>query len=312
MTTNIKSLITFLVVIVLSALLSITSYMVFNPIKEEKIKQETLTILDEYFSGVTDFEKNETETLSDVEILLSVRALKNEEPMGYLYEANYHNSFGNIKVRLVVDLKEIIQKAEFIELNQTMYLTQTTNNLQTYVQRKLNKDIFDGAAGVTSISINDLSHMISMIGLHHDSTNKFEVQLPYQEFFGEDYTITDTENLNEDGAKIVKETIGTSGYVYTLTKAGIYNSDSITQKEITVVVALNPNGLIIGTQLPIDLYGHSKGGYYNDALAFLQTYNDKDLTTLLDGQAGTTTEIAHNSRMLIEDIMQILKGVHTS
>lgn len=313
MTKTVKSIITLAVVAILGIGLSIGTHFIFNPIKEERAKQETLSILDDYFTGVTDFEANKLEVIEGVEILRSVRVYKNEDPLGYLYEANITNDFGNMKVRLSVDVKDVIQTIEFLELNQTMYLPQTTKMLETYVLSKLSADIFDGAAGATSISKNDLSHLMSMVGLHHDSTDKFEIQAPYKDFYGDDYVISNTEELSNSGATIKVETIEGLGVVYTITKSGIYQTDSTQEKSITLVLALNNDNKIIGVLLPAELYNHTKGGFMTSAMEFAQSFKDTSILDVTDGNAGATGDVvAHNSRTLIEDMVLIVQGVHIS
>jgi len=313
MTTKVKGLMTLSIVLLASVLLVIGTHMVFNPIKVERENKATLSLLENYFAEVTDFETNNLETIEGVEILRSVRILKDEEPLGYLYEANIVNSFGNMKVRISVDVKDIIQTAEFIEMNQTMYQTQTQNMLQTYPLNKLNADIFDGAAGATSISKNDLAHLMSMVGLHHDSTDKFEVVLPYSEFYGEDYVISSTENISEAGASMIKEVIEGQGVVYTVTKSGIYQTDSIEEKSITLVIALDNDNKIIGILLPVELYNHTKGNFMASALVFAESFVGINLADITDGNTGASGDgSAHNSRNLIEDIVFVVQGVHLS
>lgn len=313
MTKTVKSMITLAVVLILGIGLSIGTHLIFNPIKEERAKQETLSILDDYFTGVTDFEGNKLEVIEGVEILRSVRVYKNEDPLGYLYEANITNDFGNMKVRLSVDVKDVIQTIDFLELNQTMYLPQTTKMLETYVLSKLSTDIFDGAAGATSISKNDLSHLMSMVGSHHDKTDKFEIQAPYKEFYGDDYVISNTEELSNSGATIKVETIEGLGVVYTITKSGIYQTDSTQEKSITLVLALNNDNKIIGVLLPAELYNHTKGGFMTSAMEFAQSFKDTSILDVTDGNAGPTGDgVAYNSRTLIEDMVLIVQGVHIS
>lgn len=314
MTQNIKNLITLSVAIMAGLLLSIGTHMIFNPIKIEREKQETLDVLANYFEDVTDFETNKLETLSGVEILRSIRAYDEDLGIGYLYEINYSNGFGNMHIRLTVSPKDIIESAEFIELNQTQYQPQSRDLLEKYVLQKLESNIADGAAGATSISLNDLSHMISMLGKHHDGTDKFEISLPYAEIYGvTDYNITNEETTSENNAQIIIETIEDLGTAYTVTKSGIYETGNVTEKSITVIVVLDLENNIVGVLLPVDKYNHSKGGFMSNALEFLKSYVDLNLEDIVDGSVGPTNPaISFNSRSLIEQMVLIIQGVHLS
>jgi len=311
MSKTMKGLLTFLSVLFIGIGLIIGTHMIFNPIKEERSKAETLSVLEDYFNSATDFESNALETIDGVEILRSLRVYQGEEPLGYFYEANIENDFGNMKVRLSLDTKDIIQTIELLEMNQTMYQAQTEAMLETYQLSKLSGDIFDGAAGATSISKKDLSHLITVLGMHHDQTDKFEISLPYQPFYGDDYVIESTENITAEDATIVVETILGQGVVYTITKAGVYQTGSIEEKSITLVVALDNDGEIIGILLPVELYNHTKGNFMANALEFAESFVGQNIADIVDGQAGATGEVtAYNSRTLLEDMFLIIQGVH--
>src|SRR5690606_37184685 len=122
------------------------------------------------------------------------KVMKNQnEELGYLYEANVKNTYGNIKIRVKVDVKERIQMVDLVELNQSMYQSQTTNKAQSYVEQDISK-IPDGYAGATSISLHGLMDMMMAIRDVHNSAPKFDIPLPYKDYYGSDYTIISTEN----------------------------------------------------------------------------------------------------------------------
>ncbi|CDR31465.1 Uncharacterised protein [Acholeplasma oculi] len=304
-----KNLIIFFSALIVLLGLVVGTELIFNPIKNERLKQETLSTLKIYFDQATDFETNTLETIDGVEITRSVRVYNDVEPLGYLYEANMENAFGNIRIRLVVEANDTIAEVIFVELNQTMYQQQTKNIAEQYVFQKLKGSITDASAGATSYSIQTLVTMIQTIGSHHDQTDKFDIKLPYQDYYGEGYVVEDSTNLTIDGAQVKKETVTNKGIVYTISKSGIYNSDVVTEKEITVIVVLDTEGQILAVLLPTDLYQHTKGNFYNNALEFAQSFVGKTFDDVLDGQAGATTDPgAFNSRSLILDILLIAKG----
>ncbi len=310
MTLKIKGFITFAVVIVLSISLSIGAHLVFEPIRQERADRVTLEVLESYFSEVTRFESNALETIEGVEITRSLRALNADEPLGYLYEANITNEFGNMRIRISVDVKDIIQSVEFVELNQTLYQDQTRNMLNTYVLTKLETDIFDGAAGATSISRNDVSRLMRILGRHHDQSDKFEFVLPYVAYYGPDYVVSETQNLNQNDATIVVETISGQGVVYTITKSGVYQTGSIEAKSITLVLALDSNNEIIGIDLPVEGYNHTKGNFMRSAITFAESFIGTNLADATDGSTGASGDgEAHNSRNLIEDMILIIQSI---
>lgn len=312
MNLNIKGMITLFITLLVSFGLVVGGYLVFNPIKEEKEKAIILDKVETLFADATEFILNPSETVDGVEISLSLRVLDGSDPLGYVYEANTQNGFGNIKIIMSVGLDERIIELKILELNQTMYQSQTENLAQSYVYQKLSQSIPDANSGATSVSAWSLMDMIGAIGMHHDSVEKFEIILPYQAFYGDTYTVIETQNSTVDGAALKIETIsGNLGKVYQLTKAGIYNSDVVTTKEITVVIALDNNGKILGVLLPPESYQHTKGNFYNNALEFSQSYVDLNIADIVDGQAGATTDPgAFNSRSLIEDLLLTAKGVY--
>lgn len=312
MNLNIKNLIALAIAFILSIGLVIGGYMVFNPIKEAKDKAVILDKVETLFADATEFTVNPNETIDGVEILLSLKVLDGTTPLGYIYEANTVNGFGNIKIIISVGLDERIIEVVVQELNQTMYQSNTLSLAQNYVFQKLSGSIPDANSGATSVSAWSLMDMMQAIGAHHDKIDKFEIILPYQAFYGEGYQVIDTKTSNVDGAVVKTETIsGNLGTVYSLTKAGIYNTDLVTTKEITVVVVLDDAGKILGVLLPPESYNHTKGNFYNNALEFSQSYVDLNLSDIVDGQAGSTADPgAFNSRSLIEDLMLIAKGVY--
>ena len=311
MTMKLKGILTLLFVVLLGGILSVSSHLVFEPIRQEREDRLTLEILGSYFNEVSRFETNPLETIQGVEITRSLRALKADEPLGYLYEANITNEFGNMRVRITLDVRDIIQSVEFIELNQTLYQSQTRNMLNTYLLTKLETDIFDGASGATSISRKDLSRLMSALGRHHDQSDKFEFILPYVAYYGPDYVVSSTQTLSQDNATIIVETISGQGVVYTITKSGIYQTGSIEEKSITLIIALDNANNIIGIDLPVDLYNHTKGNFMRSAIAFAESFIDTNLADVTDGNTGASGDgEAHNSRVLIENMMLIIQSIH--
>ncbi len=312
---RLKNILTLTITVILSFGLVLGTHAIFNPIKQAKERAIVLSKLETLFTDAKDFELNSKETIDGVDILLSARVLANDdEPLGYVYQANAINGFGNIKITLSVGLDEKIIDILFDEINQTMYVAQTMALRESYIYQQLSSNIPDANAGATSISMHTLMDMIRAIGIHHDGVLKFEnAPLPYEAFFGNAYTIIDTTTENILGAVVKTEIISDElGTVYSITKAGIYNSESITEREITLVIALNNSGEIIGVLLPRDDYKHTMGGYYNRTLIFAETFVGQNLAELVDAYTGSTEDAnePNNSKFLVHELFMIAQGVY--
>src|SRR5690606_9273839 len=132
------------------------TFSIFNPIKLERERIETLSIVKEYFSSADDFQKLAPKTVDGIPVSMVLKVLDSEDaPLGYLYEANVINTYGNIKIRVSVDVSQKIQTVDLVELNQSMYESKTINTAKNYEFQDITK-IADGYAGVTSISVRGL------------------------------------------------------------------------------------------------------------------------------------------------------------
>lgn len=306
---KLKSILALTITFLVSLSLLIGSYAIFNPIKLAKEKEKALAEIKVMMSDATDFTSNPLETIDGVEILLSAKVYKGSEGIGYVYEANAKNGFGNIKIMIAVGLDEKISDLKMIELNQTMYQDKTTKLLQDYKYQKLSPSIADQAAGATSVSMNTLMDMFSALGSHHAKVEKFPFVMPYEAFYGE-YTIASSTTSNVSGAAVKVEVINgasKSGKVISLTKAGVYQTGSLTEKEIMVQVALDETGKILGVLLPNESYKHSLGNFYAKALVYAQSFKDMMINEVPDAYTGSTNDEGepNNSKMLIHELMLI-------
>jgi len=315
--TKIKKLIILFVSMAFSFGLVILSHAIFDPIKKERDRQEMLDEVKVYYPNVIDFEQLTKDTINGVSIELALKVYgKDETPLGYLYIINAGNSFGNIKLRVLVNLKDRIDKIEIVELNQTMYQSRTQEAIKLYVDALVSSNMPDVLGSVTSVSLNTLISMMKSLGVYHDLIEKFPNMLPYKEYFGDDYEVVSTEITTYDGAEVKVETIKDKGYVYTVTKSGIYNSDSDDERPITLILALDLEGKIIGGELPSDLYKHSGGNYRATVIEYLESFFDGKIQNVLDDYAGASDpsdpSIAHNSRRLVHKILVIIREVYPS
>src|SRR5690606_38529337 len=299
MNIKLKNLIVLFAAFLVSFGLIFGSYIIFNPIKLEREKEEALAQIKVLVADATDFESNKLETIDGVEILLSAKLYKGEDPLGYVYEANSKNGFGNIRVMIAVGLDEKITDVKMVELNQTMYQSKSEALLNNYKFQKLSPNVSSTQAGATSISLNTIMDMMNVIGVHHEGIVKFDIPKPYKDFFG-DYEIKSTSQSTISGATVKVEEIDGKGFVYTVTKDGLYQTDNLTKKFITLQVAVNNDGKIIGVLLPNELYLHTKG-YYAKALAYAQSFVNIDLNAVPDAYSGVSSDDGepNNSKLLI-------------
>ncbi|WP_162164071.1 hypothetical protein [Acholeplasma hippikon] len=308
---KLKSMLTFIVTILISFILAITTYVIFNPIKVEKQNQITLEKIREVIPMAKTFELNKATTVNGTEISLSgrVKDVSGKE-LGYVYEMNEKNGFGNIKILVAADVKGIITKTVIVELNQTMYVAQSEKLIAAYVNQNLSK-ITDLNAGATSVSHNTIMGMFRNLGEHHKVVPQFDNKPAYFDFFGEDYVIKSTDTKVIDGAEVKVEVIKDKGYVYSLNKKSIYNSDSSTEKAITLVIAMDNDGKILGALLPVETYEHTMG-YRTLALTYANSFKDTNIADFVDAYAGVSADDGepNNTKWLIHRLYVIAKEVY--
>jgi len=164
----------------------------------------------------------------------------------------------------------------------------------------------------SSISLNTLMDIVRSIGVHHDGVDKFDMPMPYKDYFGEDYVIASTTDTVKDGATVKIEVIEGKGLVYSLTKSGIYASHSSEEKPITLVIVLDNDGKVLGAELPADLYKHTKS-YGDDAKEYALSFIDQMINDVPDLYAGSTdSDIAFNSRNLVHKLFVVAREVYQS
>jgi len=306
---RVKNIITLTIITVLSLGLIITSNLIFTPIAKARELSKALDSASVYYEGATRVEVEKLYSEGNAKVSLALRVFGTDDtPIGYLYEVNENNDFGNIKIIVKVNLKDLIEEIIILELNQTMYEKQTEKLANDYLFTKLDDEIVDVTGGVTSISLNTLTNMIKVLGKVHHSNPKLELTLPYLEYFDE-YEIVDEVEKTIDEASVLKETISNGkGFVYTLTKSGIYETGNASKKELTLVVVLDGEGNILDLLLPGDLYRHSKGNLYNNALEYISEFKEMHINEIPDAYTGSTSDGgANNSKLLIHNLLVIAK-----
>lgn len=310
---KLKEILTFSISILVTLGLVITTFAIFNPIKVEKQNKLTLEKIQTLISDAKSFEVNEPTTVGSTDITLSTRVMgNNDSALGYVYEINEKNGFGNIKLLVAANAKSEISKVTIVELNQTMYQDKSEALIKSYVNQKLT-NIIDLQAGATSVSLNTIMSMFSNLGEHHQSVPNFDTKPPYFDFFGEEYEVLSSEDKSMNDTTIIVETISNDlGLVFTLTKEGIYNSDSETKKPITLVIGLDKDGKILGIQLPTELYQHSSGGYYNNTKIYAESFVGTNINDFLDGYTGASSDdgLPNNSRYLVHTLFVSAKEVY--
>jgi hypothetical protein len=309
---RLKNILTLVITFILSIGLVFGSYAIFNPIKVERERQETLSIAKEYFSNAQDFNAYNGASVGNVKVSLALKVLgQGGSELGYLYEANVTNSYGNIRVRVVAGVDQKISEIDLLELNQTMYQAQTTNKINTYLFTRID-EIADSYAGATSVSIRSLVDMMVVVRDVHKLVPKTEIHDPYEEYFGE-YSIDSTDTQTVNDATVVIQTITgskKSGAIYTVTKMGTGYVDH-SDDTITAIIILDSEGNILLVDLPTDLYNHTKGSYYNQVRAYARGFMGQNIADITDAYSGGTNEglsdTPHNSMSLVHHEMVIVK-----
>lgn len=186
----------------------------------------------------------------------------------------------------------------------TSYLPQVRSYLLKYysgVERDDVKNI-DGAAGATTIQVSrsQIKSAIMQVLIFHGGD-----PIDYiEELFNGEYTLNQT---TEGAVTIYDVTFGGNDYLVYKTKgSGTFASgDNVNTGEITILVAIDENGIVTHVSMPDDLYGHTKGSYYTATLAFLNQMINQDITNAIpDSTTGPTSELnTDGSQYLVHNLL---------
>lgn len=165
-----------------------------------------------------------------------------------------------------------------------------------------NVQYVDGAAGGTTIYDSRGSikgAVLQVIDFHYgaDPLTVFKLEAEPNSEASLDQGIKYTVNYQDENLTI-----------YKVSKNGDYNNGSeILNGSITIWVAIDQTGVIKYVGMPIDDYGHSKGGFYNSVLSSLEILvaNNVDITSqaFIDHVNTTAAGVTYSSTV-VNDLLK--------
>ncbi len=171
-----------------------------------------------------------------------------------------------------------------------------------------NVQFIDGAAGATTIEVSRsiIKNAVSQVIIYHIGE---PVDYIGQLFEGEAYLVLSRVTTNS--IVITEVTVGASNYtVYQHRGAGTYFDRTTTHTgSITVLIAVDSNGIITHGALPVDLYEHTGGRFYNETLAFLKNMIGNQITDVVPDALTGPTERSDGSQVLVNTLLKDIQEV---
>ncbi len=233
--------------------------------------------------------------------------------IGYIYVASGTNKHGSMTIAISIDAKGKILGAQFVDIQQTLNVEGTRQNLSAFVGTQISALSPDGdlVSGVTN-SLNTVKALLTDVATVHAEVADVPAD-PYTKMFGEgfskevDSSFTATEFVKS--RELVKDSNGTDiAYLYKLNGFSIYNSESTEEKDITLYVGVDLTNNILGIVAPLNEYNHTAGGLYTNTITFLEVYTNTALSDVETTGADLTSG-ATNSKNLANQLMAALKEV---
>ncbi|TVP86201.1 MAG: hypothetical protein EA375_01820 [Acholeplasmataceae bacterium] len=226
-------------------------------------------------------------------------------------------------IELLVGIRDEKVYVEIVHLRQTKaYLPDIQAYIYTafdgvhYLDVEHIPEVLDSAdleAGATSQSNHAIKDVVwRTVKLHFEIEDPIDDTDPFEELFLEDFGYS---ALDEDFVPtaivlakydIYDEEEGLLGHVYQLYKFGTYN-DAGSSGSITIYVALDPDGIILGYLSPTDEYNHTGGAYRGRVLIYLGSIIGNHISDY-DDDADIRADATY-SIQLIDDMLNALKGV---
>lgn len=301
MNATLKSRITLLMVFIISVLVVVLSGVLLSPVIQKKEKQLIIKEAQLIYNQTTDVKIYDLKK-DPQSILSKALALNNEDKLGFIFKAKKDNEFGTIEVLVAINTDHKINEVKILILDQTQYQTETQQAALDYKGLDITK-LTDANSGATSVSINTLDQLIEDISLAH-SNIEIEPTKPYETWFGSEYEVSDrkesvTENI------LLKETIKDKGFVYTISQTGLYHN---AEGSIRVILILDQSYKILGIELPLEHYNHSKGNFYDSVVAYATSLIGEMLLDFPDAFNGASGSPATgNTRRLVFQMLNLVK-----
>lgn len=238
----------------------------------------------------------------------------NGEKLANLYIARVDNTYFYLELYVAIDAKgkvyaidkEIIPKDEtsksYLPLVRE-YLLKNYNGL--YYP---NVQYIDGAAGATTIQVSRsaIKNVVEQIIVYHNGK-----PIDYiEQLFGAKYTLNASNTVS--GIEVSDVTVNGQNYkVYRHKLNGSYN-DGFQDHEgsITILVAIDTNGVIQYVSMPKDLYGHTQGNFYQISNSYVELLKGVNVNDELPDLVAGTTDSQYSRTLIsniVEDIMEVAR-----
>ncbi len=240
---------------------------------------------------------------------------KNEDgqTIGYIYEAYSSNKFGYMRIVVSVDSSGTILGAYFIEINQSLNVSGTKDNLALYVGASIDElepsgDLSSGA----TYSLDTVQAMLADIAVAHANT-VVAPELPYDAWFGMHYTMEVDNTFVPTNLVLSKHIVKDAsnqvvGYFFHMSGEGVYDGFEGHIGTIHVYTGLSTDGTILGIDLPKEEFGHTTTSQF---LGKNVTYVHSIVGSNIQSFSGDEDLAAgaSNSRTLIDSLLTALGGV---
>lgn len=229
--------------------------------------------------------------------------------IGYIYKASKTNGYGDMTIVISIAPDGEILGAEFLTLNQTLYLDRTRANLTLYVGTNITVLAPSGdLQGGASFSRTTMIEILTEIAASFENTAEPVDSDPYVAYLGSDYVVEEDTTFTATAHVTSKRNITTStevpnGYIYTVTGEGDYEGyDGTETGSITINVIFNSDDAIVGVYVPEDSYGHTYG-FYSNNIDYLNSFSGKtvdEIATVVSDNADLNTGATYSKTLLGE------------
>jgi uncharacterized repeat protein (TIGR02543 family) len=233
----------------------------------------------------------------------------NDITIYYIYECEVENQYGSIHFSVVIDQNHNIVELDIISKESPF----KRDELKAFLDLFEESPIYSFqpknslTAGATT-DFNSISNVLTKIGVIHEAMHN-DINNIYKRWFSLGGRIEADHIFESTDMIMSKDNIydpyqNLLGYIFTLTGSSIYEYDNMLEGSITIKVGLRTDGTIVGIYIPIDSYGHSKGGFYSLVEDYTEQYINQNvnLMSFPDEIAGAT-----HSKTLINNMLFSLK-----
>lgn len=171
-----------------------------------------------------------------------------------------------------------------------------------------NVQYIDGAAGGTTVQVSRsiIKQAVQQVIVFHFGEPIDHIS---QLFGDEDYTLI---NSSTEGSITTTEVVfsGKQYTVYQNTGEGTYyDGYKVGKASLSVLIAVDKDGIIKFVSLPEDLYKHSGGGFYENSKAFLEGILEQELSNLSPEGVTAPTVNSDGSIYLVNTLLTEIKAV---